>query len=129
MLPLIRPPIFDESNGLWYERQGDYYIPCLTLPEEEEQPIGLWGQRHLRYIREHRKARYNSLLLNGKPSSYLADIDQQAEVKLSRPVEQMAQRQGVTEQFKANDQMAWVGRMNNIRASATEIVNKEIIYA
>lgn len=121
--------IFDESNGLWYERQGDYYIPCLTLPTEDEQPIGLWGQRHLRYITEHRKARYTSLLLSGKLNSYLADIDQQAEVMLSRLVEQMAQRRGVTEQLKTSDQMAWVGRMNNIRASATEIVDKEIIYA
>lgn len=100
-----------------YERQGDYYIPCLTLPAEEEQPIGLWGQRHLRYIREHHKALYTSLLLSGKLNSYLADIDQQAETMLSRLVEQMAQRQGVTEQLKASDQMAWVGRMNNIRAT------------
>ncbi len=121
--------IFDENNGLWYERQGDYYIPCLTLPAEEEQPIGLWGQRHLRYIKEHRKARYTNLLLSGKLNSYLADIDQQAEVMLSRLVDQMTQRQGVTEELKASDQMAWVGRMNNIRISAIEIVDKEIIYA
>ncbi len=120
--------IFDESNGLWYERQGDYYIPCLTLPAEDERPIGLWGQRHLRYIKEYRKALYTSLLLSGKLNSYLADVDQQAEVMLSRLVEQMAQRQGVTEQLKASDQMAWVGRMNNIRASAMEVVDKEIIY-
>ncbi len=120
--------IFDESNGLWYERQGDYYIPCLTLPAEEEQPIGLWGQRHLRYIKEHRKAIYTSLLLSGKLNSCLADIDQQAEAMLSRLVEQMAQRHGVTEHLKASNQMAWVGRMNNIRASAMEIVDKEIIY-
>ncbi len=119
--------IFDESNGLWYERQGDYYIPCLSLPAEEEQPIGLWGQRHLRYIKEYRKALYTSLLLRGKLNSYLADINQQAEAMRSRLVEQMAQRQGVTEQLKASDQMAWVGRMNNIRASAMEIVNAELI--
>ncbi len=121
--------IYDESNGLWYERQGDYYIPGLSLPEEEEQPIGLWGQRHLRYIREYRKALYNSLQLSGKLNSYLADIDQQAEAMFSRLVEQMAQRQGATEQLKVNDQMAWVGRMNNIRAAAVEIVNAEIIFA
>ena len=121
--------IFDESNGLWYERQGDYYIPCLILPVEEEQPIGLWGQRHLQYIREYRKARYTSLLLSGKLNSYLADIDQQAEAMLSRLVEQMAQHQGITEQLKATDQMAWVVRMNNIGASAIEIVYREIIYA
>lgn len=121
--------IYAESNGLWYERQGDYYIPCLSLPEEEERPIGLWGQRHLRYIREYRKALYTSLQLSGRLNSYLADIDQQAEAMFSRLVEQMAQRQGITEQLKANDQMAWVGRMNNIRASATEIVNAKIIYS
>ncbi len=118
--------IFDESNGLWYERQGDYYLPCLSVPEEE-QPIGLWGQRHLRYIREHRKALYTSLLLSGKLNSYLVDIDQQAEAMLSRLVVQMAQRQGVTEQLKASNQMAWVGRMNNIRNIAEEIVGNEFI--
>ena len=121
--------IFDESNGLWYERQGDYYIPCLTLPAEEEQPIGLWGQRHLRYIKEYRKARYTSLLLSGRLNSYLADIDQQAQERLDIIIRQMAQAQGITETLKVTDQMAWVGRVNNIRASATEIVNKEIIYA
>ncbi len=120
--------IFDKSNGLWYERQGDYYIPCLTLPAENERPIGLWGQRHLQYIKEHRKALYTSLLLSGKLNSYLADVDQQAEVMLSRLVEQMAQTQGINEALKAADQMAWVGRMNNIRACATEIVNAEIVY-
>ena len=120
--------IFDESNGLWYERKGDYYIPCLTLPAEDERPIGLWGQRHLRYIKEHRKALYTGLQLSGKLNSYLADIDQQAEAMFSRLVEQMAQRQGVTEQLKVSDQIVWVGRMNNIRASATDIVNTEIIY-
>lgn len=121
--------IFDESNGLWYERQGDYYIPCLTLPAEEEQPIGLWGQRHLRYIKEYRKARYTSLLLSGRLNSYLADIDQQAQERLDTVTEQMAQSQGITEALKAADQMAWVGWMNNIRFAATEIVNTEIIYA
>lgn len=121
--------IFNESNGLWYERRGDYYLPCLSVPEEEEQPVGPWGQRHLRYIREYRKALYTSLQLSGKLNSYLANIDQQAEAMLSQLVEQIAQRQGVTEQLKASDQMAWVGKMNDIRASATEIVDKEIIYA
>ncbi len=120
--------IYDERNGLWYERQRDYYIPCLSLPEEEEQPIGLWGQRHLRYIREYRKALYNSLQLSGKLNSYLADIDQQAEAMFSQLVEQIAQRQGITEQLKASNQMAWVDKMNNIRASAAEIVNTEIIF-
>ena len=121
--------IFDESNGLWYERRGDYYFPCLTLPAEEEQPIGLWGQRHLRYIKEHRKALYTSLLLSGKLNSYLADIDQQAQEQLDTIIRQMAQIQGISEELKAVDQMAWVGKMNHIRASAIEIVNQEIVYA
>lgn len=121
--------IFDESNGLWYERQGDYYIPCLTLPAEDERPIGLWGQQHLRYIKEYRKALYTSLQLSGKLNSYLADIDQQAQDRLETIIQQMAQAQGVTEALKAADQMAWVGRMNNIRTSAMEIVGKELIYA
>ena len=121
--------IFDESNGLWYERQGDYYIPCLILPVEEERPIGLWGQRHLLYIKEHHKARYSSLLSNGKLNSYLADIDQQAQERLDIIIQQMVHAQGITEELKAVDQMAWVGKMNNIQASAMEIVNKEIVYA
>lgn len=121
--------IFDESNGLWYERQGDYYIPCLTLPAEDERPIGLWGQRHLWYIKEHRKALYTSLQLSGKLNGYLADIDQQAQEMLDSMIEQMIQAQGITEVLKATDQMTWVGRMNNIQASAMEIVNKKIIYA
>lgn len=89
--------IFDESNGLWYELQGDYYIPCLSLPDEEERPIGLLGQRHLQYIREYRKALYTSLQLSGKLNSYLADIDQQAQERLDTIIQQMAQAQGVTE--------------------------------
>lgn len=121
--------IFDESNGLWYERQGDYYISCLVLPTEEEQPIGLWGQRHLRYIKEYHKTRYTSLLANGKLNSYLADIDQQAQEQLDTIIQQMAQIQGISEELKAVDQMAWVRKMNHIRASAMEIVNQEIVYA
>ena len=120
--------IFDESNGLWYELQGDYYIPCLTLPAEGEKPIGLWGQRHLRYLKDHRKALYSSLLLSGKLNSYLADIDEQAVVMFSQLVEQMTQRQGVTEQLKANNQMEWVDKMNEIRTNVMESIYKEIIY-
>jgi hypothetical protein len=120
--------IFDESNGLWYELRGDYYFPCLTLPEEEEQPIGLWGQRHRRYLREHRRAVYTSLLLSGKLNRYLAHIDQQAEEMFFRLVKQMAEREGITEQLKADDPMAWVGRMNNVRNRATEMVDQDIIY-
>ena len=120
--------IFNESNGLWYELVGDYYLPCLKLPEEERRPIGIWGQRRRRYLREHRKARYNTLLLSGKLDSHLADINQQAEDMFSRLVDQMAEREGITEQLKADSQMEWVSRINNIRGCAEEIVNTEIIY-
>ena len=120
--------IFDENNGLWYERQGDYYTPCLSLPREEEHPIGLWGQRHLRHIKEYHKALYNSLWLSGKLDSYLKDIDQRAQERMDTIIRQMAQTQGVTEALKAADSMAWVGQMNNIRAGAEEIVNAEIIF-
>ena len=120
--------IYDEKNGLWYELQGDYYIPCLKLPEEEQQPIDVWGQRHLRYIKQNRKALYFSLLTSGKLNGYLADIDKQAEDMLSRLVKQMAEREGVTEQLKADNQMEWVARMNNIRNRAIETVNIDLIY-
>lgn len=121
--------IFNENNDLWYELKGDYYIPCLSLPEGEERPIGLWGRRHLRYIKEYRKALYTSLWLSGKLNSYLADIDQQVQERLDTIIQQMAQTQGVTETLKAADPMTWVGRINNIQACAREIVDKEIIYA
>ena len=120
--------IYDEKNSLWYELQGDYYIPCLKLPEEEQQSIGVWGQSHLRYIKQNRKILYLNLLTSGKLNGYLADIDKQAEDVLSRLVKQMAEREGVTEKLKADNQMKWVARMNNIRSRATEIVNHDIIY-
>ncbi len=121
--------IYDESNGLWYELQGDYYIPCLTLPtEKEHKPIGLWGQRHKRYLQEYKRMVYISLLMNGKLNSSLADIDEQATEMMFRLVEQMADTEGVTEQLKAENSMLWVGRMNEIQARAREIVNMEIIY-
>ena len=121
--------IYDEKNGLWYELQGDYYIPCLKLPEEEQQPIGIWGKRHLRHIKQNSKVLYLNLLTSGKLNGYLADIDKQAEDMLSRLVKQMAEREGVTEQLKADNQMEWVGRMNNIRNRAIEVVNTDIVYA
>ena len=121
--------IFDQSNGLWYELQGNYYLPCLTVPAEEEKPIGIWGQRHLRYIKKKRKALYTELLISGKLSTYLADIDEQAEKQVLLLTEQMAGREGVTEQLKAQDQMLWMRRMNNIRNRATEIVHHDLIYA
>lgn len=120
--------IYDEKNGLWYELQGDYYIPCLKLPDEEQQPIGVWGQRHLRYIRQNRKVLYLNLLTSGKLNGYLADIDKQVEDMLSRLVKQMAEREGVTEQLKADNQMEWVARMNNIRNRTIETVNIDLIY-
>lgn len=121
--------IYDEKNGLWYELQGDYYIPCLKLPEEEQQPIGVWGQRHLRYIKQHRKVLYTNLLTSGKLNGYLADLDKQAEDMFFRLVKQMAEHEGVTERLKVDNQMEWIARMNNIRSRATEIVNYDIIYA
>ena len=120
--------IYDKKNGLWYELQGDYYIPCLKLPEEEQQPIGVWGQRHLRHIKQNHKVFYLNLLTSGKLNGYRSDIDKQAEDMFSRLVKQMAEREGVTEQLKAENQMEWVGRMNNIRNRATETVNKDLIY-
>ena len=120
--------IYDEKNALWYELQGDYYIPCLKLPEEEQQPIGVWGQRHLQYIKQHHKVLYLNLLTSGKLNGYLADINKQAEDMFFRLVKEIAKREGVTEQLKADNQMEWVGRMNNIRSRATEIVNKEHIF-
>lgn len=119
--------IYDESNGLWYELQGDYYIPCLTVPAEEARPIGLWGQLHKRYLKEYRPALYSSLLLGGRLNSYLADINEQAEERMLLLTKQMAEREDVTEQLKAEDQMLWVQRMNNIRNRAEEIIFRELI--
>ena len=119
----------DEKTGIGYTLQGDYYLPDLALPAEEEQPIGIWGQRHLRYLRQHKRLLYTNLLTACKLNGYLAGIDRQAEEMFSRLVKQMAECEGVTEALKAQDQMAWVGRMNNIRNRATEIVNNNLIYA
>ena len=121
--------IYDEKNGLWFELQGDYYLPCLKLPEGEQQPAGLWGQRHLRYIKEHKRAFYTNLLTSCKLNSYLADIDRQAEEIFSRLVKQLAEKENVTEKLKAENQMLWLQRMNNIRSRAREVVNTEITYA
>ena len=121
--------IFNETNGLWYELISDYYFPCLTVPTEEEQPVGVWGQRHKRYLKEHRPALYNALLLSSKLNNYLADIDQQAEAMFSWLGEQMSKQEDITEQLKAECQMEWVQRMNNIRERSFEVVNQEIIFA
>ena len=120
--------IFEELGGK-YERQGDYLIPCLTVPTEEEQPIGTWGQRHMDYLMQYRKVIYTNLLTSGRLNAYLADIDRQAQERFERLIEGMKQTQGITEQLKAENALEWTGRMNNIRACAREIVNKEIIYS
>ena len=119
--------IFEEMGGT-YTQVGDYLLPNLKLPEEEQQPIGVWGQRHRRYLKEHRRATYTALLASGKLNSYLVGIDRQAEGMFLRLVKQMAEVEGVTEQLKADNQMEWAGRMNNIRNRAMEIVNTELIY-
>ena len=119
--------IFEEMGGT-YTQVGDYFLPDLKLPEEEQHPIGVWGQRHWRYLKEHHWATYATLLTSGKLNSYLADIDRQAEELFSRLIKQMAEAEGVTEQLKADNQMEWVGRVNNIRNRAMEIVNSELIY-
>ena len=121
--------IYDEKNGIWYELHGDYYLPCLTLPIEEERPIGIWGQRHQRFLRQHRKALYAELLTSGKLNGYLADLNEQAESMFLERVKQFAAREGVTEQLKDQDQMLWVQRMNNIRDRVNEIVNHDLIFA
>ncbi len=118
-----------EQMGVTYSQQGDYLIPNITLPNGENQPIGIWGQRYLRYLKQHRKVLYTNLLTSGKLNSHLAEIDKQAEDMFFRVVKQLAEKEGVTEKLKAENQMEWVGRMNNIRNRATEIVNTYLIYA
>lgn len=120
--------IYDEQNGLWYGLQGDYYLPCLSLPEEEHKAIGVCGQRHLRYIKEHKRAFYTNLLTCCKLNSYLADIDKQAEETFSQLVKQLAEKENVTEKLKAENQILWVQKMNNIRSRVMEIVNTELIF-
>ena len=119
--------IFDESNGLWYELQGDYYIPCLILPEEETQPIGLWGQRHKQYLKEHKQFLYTTMLIEGTLNRYLADINQQADQMFHRLIKEIAKKQGITEQMKVENQMEWVRQMNACRIQAEEIVKFELI--
>ena len=119
--------IFEQSGGT-YTMQGDYCLPNLTVPAEEEHPIGVWGQRRLRYLKQHHKVLYYNLLTSGKLHSHLADIEEQAQTFFSRLVKEYAEKEGVTEQLKATDQMAWVRRMNNIRSRVIEVVSKELIY-
>ena len=121
--------IYDEKNGPWYELQGDYYLPCLKLPKEESRHIGIWGQRHLRYLKQHRKVLYSELLISGKLNDYLADLNEQAEKMFSRLVKQLAEKEGVTEAIKAENQLLWVQKMNSISNAAMEIVSNDLIYA
>ena len=121
--------IYDNSNGLWYELQGDYYIPCLVLPaEKEERHIGVWGHRHLRYIREHKKVFYTDLVISGKLQAYLADVEEQAQELFDRLMKQRVECEGITETLKADNQMEWVQRMNALWAAVTETVNAEVIF-
>ncbi|WP_281679524.1 TnpV protein [Synergistes jonesii] len=124
----MKKTLYDESNGLWYELRGDYYIPCLKVLAEEESPIGVWGQRHLKYIKKGRKALYTELLTSGKLNAYLADINEQATEQMFLLAKQIAEREGVTERLKAQNQMLWVQRMNNIWDRTMEIVNNDLIY-
>ena len=118
----------DKKTEIRYTVQGDYYLPDLALPAEEQQPIGIWGQRHLRHIKQNRRALYTNLLTSGKLNSYLADINRQAEEMFSRLVKELAEKEGITETLKAENQMLWVQRMNALRETATEIVNNDLIY-
>lgn len=124
----MKKTIFEQMGGT-YTLQGDYYLPNITLLTEENKPMGIWGQRHLRYLKQHRKVLYTNLLTSDKLNSYLADINEQAEDMVLRLVKQLAEREGVTEQLKVENQMEWVGAMNNIRHRAMEIVNTELIYS
>lgn len=119
--------LFEQSGGA-YTMQGDYCLPNITLPAEEERPIGVWGQRRLNYLKHHRKVFYYNLLTSGKLHSHLTDVDEEAQSLFSRLVKEYAEKEGVTEQLKAADQMAWVRQMNNIRSRATEIVNAEVVF-
>lgn len=120
--------VTDERTGLKYELVGDYYLIAGNDEPEEDQPIGVWGQRHLRYLKEHRRVRYGNLLTSGKMNAYLADIDRQAEELFLRLVKQMTDAEGITEVLKANDQLEWVGRMNSCRDRASETVYHQVIY-
>ena len=120
--------IYNEHTGINYTLQGDYYLPDLALPEQEDAHIGLWGQRHLKHIKQHRKILYINLLTSGKLYEHLDDINKQAEDMFFRLAKQMTEREGITEQLKVDNQMDWVAQMNNIRSRVTEIINNDIIY-
>ena len=120
--------IYDENNGLWYDLQGDYYIPCLKHPDDEQVEIGVWGQRHLEYIKHHRNGFYTALVLDCKLNRYLVDINRKAEEMFDALIKQFKQAEDITEQLKAENQLEWVRRMNNIRHRVNEIIYNELIY-
>mgnify|MGYP000858027517 FL=1 len=120
--------VYDEKNGLWYEFQEEYYFPCLSLHEEEQKPIGIWGQRHLRYIKQHTRNLSFNLVAKGNLNSYLADIDKQAEEMLSQLVQSMKESECLTEKLKTENQMLWIQRMNNIHSREIEVVNADLIF-
>ena len=124
----MKKQIYDENNGLWYELIGDYYIPVLTLSSEEQRHIGKWGRMHRYYLKEHRPILFNDLILSGQLWTYLADLNNQAQERLSLIIEQMKASEGVTEELEAANQMTWVGAMNSIRSRAEEIILREMIY-
>ena len=124
----MKKHIYDENNGLWYELIGDYYIPVLTLSSEEQRPIGKWGRMHREYLKQEHPVQFESLILSGRLWAYLADLNEQAQERLSLIIEQMKASEGVTEEMKAANQMAWVGAMNSIRNRAEEIILREMIY-
>lgn len=119
--------LFEKSGGT-YTMQDNYRLPNLTLPAEDERPIGVWGQRRLRYLKQHHRVLYYNLLTSGKLNSHLADVEEEAQILFSRLVKEYAEKEGATEQLKSADQMAWVRRMNNIRSSVTEVVNSEVVF-
>ena len=119
--------LFEQLGGT-YRKESDYLIPCLTVPAEEEQSIGIWGQRHLNYLKQHQKVTYTNFLTSGNLNTYLADINRQAQERFERLIEGMKQAQGITEQLKAENALEWTGRLNNIRTCAREIVERELIY-
>jgi len=118
--------IYDESTGLWYELHRNYYLPCVTVPERK--PVGIWGRRYRKYLKEHRNITYTAMMLAGALDDHLAEIDRQAEEMLDQLIKQMAEQKGITEQLKARDPMEWVRQMNNIRNRAVEVVNNDLIY-
>lgn len=124
----MKKEVYNEQTGIRYELQGDYYLPCLKLSDEEQKPIGIWGQRHAKYLKQHHKVIYYNLLTGCKLNSYLTDINEQAEKMYCRVVKQLVENEGVTKQLKAKNPMLWVQRMNNIQNRARDVVNTELIY-